>query len=104
MHRLWLLCALASCGGPSGGAADAAGPGDASLPAARCDRPALSDVSSPTAVVGTGTPASCTAAALQQAATGGGTIVFRCGAAPVTITVGSQIVFTRPRCSTAAAW
>jgi hypothetical protein len=81
--------------GPSGGAADAAGPGDASLPAVRCDRPALYDVSSPTAVVGNGTPASCTAAALQQAATGGGTIVFRCGGAPVTITVGAQIVFTK---------
>ena len=95
MHRRWLLCALASCGGPSGGGADAAGPGDAAVPAARCDRPPLYDVSSPTAVVGNGTPGSCTAAALQQAATDGGTILFRCGAAPVTIAIVSQIVFTR---------
>jgi hypothetical protein len=73
---------------PSGGGANATDPGDAAVPAARCDRPALYDVSSPTAVVGDGTPGSCTATALQQAATGGGTIVFRCGAAPVTLTVG----------------
>ena len=39
--------------------------------------------------------ASCTAAALQAAATGGGTIVFNCGAAPVTITVTSPIMFTK---------
>ncbi|HEX3757571.1 MAG TPA: choice-of-anchor Q domain-containing protein [Kofleriaceae bacterium] len=101
LPRPYLLLALFACcggpsgGGPSGGSPDAAGAGDAAVPAARCDRPALSDVSSPTAVVGDGTPASCTAAALQQAATGGGTIVFHCGAAPVTITVSSQITFTR---------
>jgi hypothetical protein len=62
---------------------------------ARCDRPPLVDVSTPTAVVGDGTSGSCTAAALQQAASGGGTIVFDCGAAPVTITVTSQITFTK---------
>ena len=53
------------------------------------------DVSSPTTVVGDGTPASCTAAALQAAATIGGVIVFDCGAAPVTITVTSPIMFTK---------
>src|SRR5215467_14754594 len=91
-----------SCGGRSGGGGTPDGsmdsgrsPGDGSVPAARCDRPALYDVSSPTAVVGDGTQASCTAAALQQAATAGGTVVFRCGSAPVTITVASQIVFTK---------
>src|SRR5262245_15239012 len=74
-----------SCGGSSDGVPP---PGDAAPPpAALCDRPALHDVSAPTAVVGDGTPGSCTAAALQQAASGGGTIVFRCGPAPVTITV-----------------
>jgi len=76
--------------GPGDGAA-----GDAAVPAARCERPALFDVSAPTAVVGDGTPASCTAARLQQAAAGGGTIVFRCGPAPVTIGVTSPITFTR---------
>jgi hypothetical protein len=94
--RGWLApLAIAACGGPSGSAGDAAGPGDGAVPAALCDRPALYDVSAPTAMVGDGTPGSCTAAALQQAAAGGGTIVFRCGAAPVTITVTSQITFTR---------
>lgn len=67
---------------------------DGSVPPARCDAPPLADVSSPTATVGDGTPASCTAAALQTAATGGGTIVFDCGAAPITITVTSAITFT----------
>jgi predicted outer membrane repeat protein len=36
-------------------------------------------------VVGTGTPASCTEAALNSALAGGGTITFNCGAAPHTI-------------------
>lgn len=55
----------------------------------------LADVSTPTTVVGQGTPASCTAAALQAAANAGGTIVFACGPSPVTITVSSPIVFTK---------
>jgi hypothetical protein len=70
----WLVPAVVaalSCGGGHGGA-DASSSGDAAAPPATCDRPALHDVSSPTAVVGDGTPASCTAAALQQAASGGG--------------------------------
>lgn len=68
---------------------------DAAVPVATCNRPDLQDVSSPTATVGDGTAASCTEAALQQAASGGGTIVFNCGSAPVTITVTSQIMFTK---------
>jgi hypothetical protein len=63
-------------------------------PAAVCNGPPLYDTSSPTARVGDGSAASCTAAALQQAATGGGTIVFNCGSAPVTITVTTPITFT----------
>jgi hypothetical protein len=43
------------------------------------------DVSSPTTVVGTGTPASCTAEAFTSAVENGGTITFDCGAAPHTI-------------------
>lgn len=91
---LWVACGGSSDGdgGSSDGGPD---PGDAAPPAATCDRPALHDVSTPTAVIGDGSPASCTAAALQQAASGGGTIVFRCGSAPVTITVASQITFTK---------
>lgn len=43
------------------------------------------DVSLPTTVVGTGTPASCTGAAFVAAVARGGVITFSCGAAPATI-------------------
>jgi CSLREA domain-containing protein len=43
-------------------------------------------------VVGTGTPASCTEAALDAALAGGGSVTFHCGNGPVTITVTSQKV------------
>ncbi len=43
-------------------------------------------------VVGSGTPASCTEAALDGALAGGGTVTFNCGTAPVTITLTSQKV------------
>jgi len=88
----FLLCW--ACSGSSGGGTDGSTSVDATPPVARCDRPALYDVSSPTATVGDGSPASCTAAALQQAASGGGTIVFNCGTAPTTITLSSPITFT----------
>jgi len=66
------------------------------VPPPTCDAPArLADVSTPTTVVGGGTPASCTPAALQAAADAGGTIVFACGPSPVTITVSSPIAFTK---------
>jgi hypothetical protein len=45
------------------------------------------DVSKPTTVVGNGTAASCTFAALDAAVTAGGVITFDCGASPVTIAV-----------------
>jgi len=48
----------------------------------------------PDRVVGDGTAESCTAEALQTAASMGGTITFDCGSDPVTITVTSTIVFT----------
>ena len=43
------------------------------------------DVSTPTTVVGTGTPASCTGDAFVAAVANGGIITFDCGAAPTTI-------------------
>src|SRR5690606_34553050 len=61
---------------------------------ARCGALPLADVSAPDHVVGDGSPASCTEAALRDAAAAGGTIVFDCGDEPVTITVAAQIVFT----------
>jgi hypothetical protein len=58
-------------------------------PAVICPAPALTSVTKPTTVVGTGTPASCTEAALTTAIATGGIITFNCGSAPVTITVSS---------------
>ncbi len=86
---------LAACGG-SGGDDDAPGDGgntDAPpLPPARCVAPIeLVDTSSPTTVVGDGTPASCTAAALATAVAQGGIITFDCGAAEHTITVTAPL-------------
>src|SRR5215471_17519002 len=63
------------------------------MPTALCDRPPLYDVSSPTARVGDGTAGSCTAAALQTAASAGGTIVFNCGPAAITIPIAQTIMF-----------
>jgi predicted outer membrane repeat protein len=45
--------------------------------------------------VGTGTPASCTQAALTTALTGGGTVTFNCGGAATTIPVNTQIPITQ---------
>ena len=59
-------------------------------PDGHCAIPAeagLEDISNPTAVVGTGTPESCTGDAFVQAVAGGGVITFNCGPAPVTITL-----------------
>jgi hypothetical protein len=46
---------------------------------------ALVDTSRPDRVVGTGSPASCTSAAVVAAVAAGGIVTFDCGAAPVTI-------------------
>ncbi|RKH32974.1 hypothetical protein [Corallococcus sicarius] len=57
---------------------------------ATCSVPAeagLADVSRPTTVVGTGTPASCTGAAFIDAVAKGGVITFDCGPEPVTLTL-----------------
>ncbi len=48
-------------------------------------------ISQPDRIVGTGTAASCTFAALQAAVTAGGLITFNCGAAPVTIPVTATL-------------
>lgn len=47
----------------------------------------LEDTSNPTHVVGSGTPASCTGAAVVAAVALGGVITFDCGPAPVVITL-----------------
>ncbi len=45
------------------------------------------DVSHPARVIGTGTPESCTSAAVVAAVGAGGVVTFNCGPAPVTITM-----------------
>ena len=63
-------------------------PGDPGNPDGRCPIPAeaqLEDVSSPTTVVGTGTPASCTGDAFVAAVAKGGVITFDCGPDPATV-------------------
>lgn len=45
------------------------------------------EVSNPTTVIGNGTPASCTSAAVVDAIAQGGIITFDCGPDPVTITM-----------------
>lgn len=63
-------------------------------PAGTCDVPVeLADTSSPTTVVGDGTPASCTEAALTAAVTAGGVVTFDCGG-PVTITLSQALKVT----------
>jgi hypothetical protein len=65
--------------GPPAGWAE----GNATVP----DAGKAEDVSSPTAVIGTGTAASCTSEALVTAVAKGGIITFNCGDDPVTITM-----------------
>jgi hypothetical protein len=52
------------------------------------------DVSSPTSVVGTGTPASCTFSALNTAVGKAGIITFDCGSAAVTIPVTATMTLS----------
>jgi hypothetical protein len=59
--------------------------GHAAIPAAG----QAEDVSSPTTVIGTGTPASCTGDAFVAAVAKGGVITFNCGPDPVTIVLTS---------------
>jgi hypothetical protein len=65
-------------------------------PAPTCVPPlALVDTRTPDAVVGDGTPGSCTGAALATAVAAGGIVVFDCGPAPVTIPVAAPLEVTR---------
>ncbi|MGB8381016.1 MAG: hypothetical protein WCG47_07135, partial [Dermatophilaceae bacterium] len=65
-------------GNPNGTAAVPAGMG-------------LEDVSAPDRVIGNGTAASCTSAAVVSAVSAGGVITFNCGPDPVTITLGQTL-------------
>ena len=67
-------------------------------PAAPVDRRGV-DTSRPDRTIGTGTPASCTSAAVVAAVAAGGVIRFDCGPAPVTIPMArtAKIVNAHPR-------
>lgn len=97
-----VVCFTCACGSSAGshgdvdGGATSDGPGAVASPNGNPDGSCLAgvpaaglpvDVSRPTAVVGTGTAASCTFAALEAAVTAGGVITFDCGPDPVTIAV-----------------
>ncbi|MFO0694958.1 MAG: hypothetical protein U0230_15470 [Polyangiales bacterium] len=101
MHRRSLLafsCVLGlasalGCGGDSGSSDPGTDPSVGPLagnPDGHCTVPTeakAADTSSPTHVVGDGTPASCTSAAVVQAVAQGGIITFDCGPDPVKITL-----------------
>lgn len=99
----WMLAALAICAcgsnhgsttGDDDGAGDGGVPTDAPVtpPGTTCGAPVQAvDTSHPDHVVGTGTAASCTEAALDAALGSGGIITFACGASPATIAVTQTI-------------
>ena len=79
-----MAVAMASSACTSDGLPGAGNPeGRAAVPAAA----RAVDTSRPTRVVGTGSPASCTSAAVVDAVARGGIITFDCGPNPVTITM-----------------
>jgi len=90
------LAAVAACSSSSDGtAATPTNPQDgppAGYPDGHAPIPPeaqAADVSSPTTVIGTGTPASCTGDAFVAAVANGGVITFDCGPDPVTIVLTS---------------
>lgn len=93
----FLVCSLCLCLVACDGGGDVMNPltnplegPPAGNPDGDCDVPSEAgpaDVSTPTTVVGTGTPESCTAEAFVSAVAGGGVITFDCGPDPVTITL-----------------
>ena len=83
-------------GGPGSGGSGGAPPWNAGNPNGSCSggiptKLQSVTISQPDRIVGTGTAASCTFAALQAAVTAGGLIAFNCGAAPVTIPVTATL-------------
>ncbi|MFI5835223.1 hypothetical protein ACIA5A_16270 [Micromonospora sp. NPDC051300] len=82
--------ARAGFGSAKPGPTPTTAPSRAGNPAGRAAVPAEAravDTSRPTRTVGTGTPSSCTSAAVVKAVAAGGIITFDCGPAPVTITM-----------------
>ncbi len=93
-----------SSGGGPGGPGDATSSGAVTpspvpdKPAAVCTPPVtLVDTSTPTTVVGTGTPESCTDATFGAAVAKGGVITFDCGPDPATVELASEKVVPNDR-------
>src|SRR5690349_20359757 len=90
MGRLHVVMVLvAGCGGGTDEPIDTGTDPDTGPPAGNPDGTCLvpaggdvEDVSTPTAVIGDGTPASCTSDAVVAAVAGGGVITFDCGPDP----------------------
>jgi len=83
-------------GGPGSGGSGGAPPWNAGNPNGSCSggiptKLQSVTISQPDRIVGSGTAASCTFAALQAAVTAGGLIAFNCGADPVTIPVTATL-------------
>jgi hypothetical protein len=108
------LIGLMACGAAAGTVATAAGTQAAATavrptalpdfgnPAGHAYVPAAGravNTSHPNRVIGTGTPASCTSAAVVRAVARGGVITFRCGPRPVTIVMKqtAKVINTRHR-------
>lgn len=90
MKKSWLVfVVLISCGRPNPNAGTQPLP----VPATVCTSPIQAvNTSVPNQVVGNGTAASCTEAALRTALGAGGIITFSCGANPITIPISSELV------------
>jgi hypothetical protein len=71
-------------------------PVDSSVPNAVCAAPTPWPLPSTGSVVGNGTPARCTAAALNAAVASGGSITFNCGSGNTTIPVNQEISVNSP--------
>lgn len=69
--------------------------GSTSTPSASCDAPTAWTLPTTGSVVGSGTAASCTEAALRTAINAGGYVRFSCGDANVTIPVTAEISVTK---------
>jgi hypothetical protein len=87
---------------PRASAAQSGGPAEFGNPAGHAYVPPAAravNTSHPNHVVGRGTPASCTSAAVVRAVAEGGIITFNCGPKPVTITMTAtaKVVNTRHR-------
>ena len=88
---------LAACGGGGGGgggadADDGVDVNPVTPPGTTCGSPvAPIDTSAPDHVVGDGSAASCTQAAVAAAVAAGGKITFACGAAPATIAITTTL-------------